>query len=253
VIESTDDLDGMVDAVAHSLCLFSAQMCTSPQNIHLPRSGIATEQGHLNAEDLTTLIVERVNAKIAKPAAAAGICGALQSQATVDLLDRLAGQAGRIGTLLKQATPYDHPEFPNARTATPLIIGTQQASQEILREEHFGPASFIISHSDSASALQHAADDAKHNGAIATHAYSVRDEYLDAAENAFLAAGASLTCNLTGPMPLNYAAAYSDMHVTGLNPAGNACLTDLAFVCDRFRIVQCRWPEGTRSAKTRSS
>ena len=34
--------------------------------------------------------------------------------------------------------------------------------------------------------------------------------------------------------------------VTGLNPAGNACLTDLAFVCDRFRIVQARWPEGSR-------
>jgi phenylacetic acid degradation protein paaN len=253
VIESTDNLDGMVDAVAHSLCLFSAQMCTSPQNIHLAGNKIETEQGNISGEDLAAMIVERVNAKIANPAAAAGICGALQSQATVDLLDRLAGQAGTIGTLLKQATPYEHPEFPKARTATPLIIGTQQAGQEILREEHFGPASFIITHSDSASALQHAADDAKQHGAIATHAYSVRDEYLDAAENAFLAAGASLTCNLTGPMPLNYAAAYSDMHVTGLNPAGNACLTDLAFVCDRFRIVQCRWPEGTRSAKTRTS
>jgi hypothetical protein len=49
-------------------------------------------------------------------------------------------------------------------------------------------------------------------------------------------------------MPLNFAAAYSDMHVTGLNPAGNACLTDLAFVADRFRIVQCRWPRGARQA-----
>lgn len=246
VIESTDDLEGMVDAVAHSLCLFSAQMCTSPQNIHLPRGGIETDQGRIPAEDLTAMIVERVKTKVDNPAAAAGICGAVQSQATIDLLNRLTGQADRIGALLKPATPYEHPEFPNARTATPLIIATGQADQDILREEHFGPAAFIIRHSDSDSALQHAADDAKRHGAIATHAYSVRDEYLDAAESAFLSAGASLTCNLTGPMPLNYAAAYSDMHVTGLNPAGNACLTDLAFVCDRFRIVQCRWPEGSR-------
>jgi hypothetical protein len=28
--------------------------------------------------------------------------------------------------------------------------------------------------------------------------------------------------------------------VTGLNPAGNACLTDLAFVANRFRIVQSK-------------
>ena len=54
--------------------------------------------------------------------------------------------------------------------------------------------------------------------------------------------GAQLTCNLTGPMPLNFAAAYSDYHVTGLNPAGNATLTDLAFVASRFRITQSRAP-----------
>ena len=43
-------------------------------------------------------------------------------------------------------------------------------------------------------------------------------------------------------MPLNFAAAYSDYHVTGLNPAGNASLTDLAFVAGRFRITQSRRP-----------
>lgn len=36
------------------------------------------------------------------------------------------------------------------------------------------------------------------------------------------------------------AAAYGDYHVTGLNPAGNATLTDLAFVASRFRITQSR-------------
>ena len=47
---------------------------------------------------------------------------------------------------------------------------------------------------------------------------------------------------MTVPMPINFAAAYSDFHVTGLNPAGNACLSDLAFVANRFRIVQFRAP-----------
>ena len=48
--------------------------------------------------------------------------------------------------------------------------------------------------------------------------------------------------NLTGPMPLNFSAAFSDYHVTGLGPAGNACLTDEAFVAGRFRVVQHREP-----------
>ena len=46
-------------------------------------------------------------------------------------------------------------------------------------------------------------------------------------------------------MPLNFAAAYSDYHVTGLNPAGNASLANLVFVAGRFCVTQSR-----RSART---
>lgn len=60
---------------------------------------------------------------------------------------------------------------------------------------------------------------------------------------AYHQAGASVACNLHG-MPINFAAAYSDFHVTGLNPAGNACLADLAFVANRFRIVQSKVMRG---------
>ena len=65
---------------------------------------------------------------------------------------------------------------------------------------------------------------------------------LDAALPAYAAAGMNLSINLHGAMWANFAAAYSDYHVTGLNPAGNACLADLAFVAARFRIVQHRRP-----------
>ena len=37
-------------------------------------------------------------------------------------------------------------------------------------------------------------------------------------------------------------AAFSDFHVTGANPAGNASLTDAAFVANRFRVVMWRRP-----------
>ena len=43
-------------------------------------------------------------------------------------------------------------------------------------------------------------------------------------------------------MPLNFAAAYSDYHVTGLNPAGSASLTNLVFVAGRFCVTQSRRP-----------
>jgi phenylacetic acid degradation protein paaN len=246
VIESTSDLDGMVDAIAHSLCLFSAQMCTSPQNIHLPRGGIESDQGHVSAAEVAERILARVEDRASNPAKAAAICGALQSDATLHLLDDLARKAGTVGRVLRASGPYQHPEYPNARTATPLIIAADKPDHELLQDEHFGPASFIITHDSADAALASAAATALKCGAIATHVYSSNKEFQGQAEEAFVAAGASTTFNLSGPMPLNYAAAYSDLHVTGLNPAGNACLTDLAFVCDRFRIVQARWPAGTR-------
>ena len=77
-------------------------------------------------------------------------------------------------------------------------------------------------------------------GGLTAFLYSEDEAFIEAAEAAYARAGAQLTINLTGPMPLNFAAAYSDYHVTGLNPAGNASLTDLSFVASRFRIVQSR-------------
>ncbi|MDM7459878.1 MAG: hypothetical protein P3W94_011160 [Paracoccus sp. (in: a-proteobacteria)] len=48
------------------------------------------------------------------------------------------------------------------------------------------------------------------------------------------AAGANLSINPTGNIFVNQSAAFSDFHVTGANPAGNACLTDTGFVAPRF-------------------
>ena len=82
-----------------------------------------------------------------------------------------------------------------------------------------------------------ATKDVRAHGAITSHVYSVDNDFLEKAQDLYCDAGASVACNLTG-MPINFAAAYSDYHVTGMNPAGNACLTDLAFVAGRFRIAQ---------------
>ena len=43
-----------------------------------------------------------------------------------------------------------------------------------------------------------------------------------------------------GNIFVNPSAAFSDFHLTGGNPAGNACLTDSAFVANRFRVAPVR-------------
>ena len=102
--------------------------------------------------------------------------------------------------------------------------------------------SFVIECSSAQDALAQASADVREFGGLTAFLYSTDENYIDQAEQAYARAGAQLTTNLTGAMPLNFAAAYSDYHVTGLNRAGNASLTNLAFVSSRFCIAQSRRP-----------
>jgi hypothetical protein len=146
--------------------------------------------------------------------------------------------------VLHASAPFANAEFPARADRTPLLLGVDAGARELYAEERFGPIGFVIATADRDAALATAAADARAGGGITAFVYSTDPAYVERAEAAYSAAGAQLTCNLTGAMPLNFAAAYSDYHVTGLNPAGNATLTDLAFVASRFRITQSRSPAG---------
>jgi len=239
VIESTDNFSGMCDAIAHSLCQASAQMCTSVQNIFVPKDGIETDIGHLSLDEVCDGLVASVDKLIAEPKKAAFLCGTLVDENIYKTIqDMMVAETGQI---LRESTPYAHPEFENARTATPLMLKVDAADKELYGKEHFGPISFVIASDDADHALQRATEDVRDYGAITSHVYSTSEHFLERSEHEYHMAGASLACNLIG-MPINFAAAYSDFHVTGLNPAGNACLSDLAFVTSRFRIVQTKFP-----------
>ena len=244
VVESAADIEPVIKSLATTMSLFSAQMCTSPQNIYVPATGIATDSGRVSAEEFGVRLAAAMAAISADPKRAGGILAAIQSPATPTLIDELCEAAERSGHVLLRSAPYFHPEFPQARTRTPLLLGVAsgEAARVLYGEERFGPIGFVIRSVDGDDALQQATTDARRGGAITAFLYSMDERYIARAEDGFSASGAQLTVNLTGPMPLNFAAAYSDYHVTGLNPAGNATLTDAAFVAARFRITQSRRP-----------
>lgn len=240
LIESCRDLDAMAAAIAHSLCQASAQMCTSVQNIHIPAGGIIAGAGQVSFDDVAAAIVAAVDKHLENPQV---LCGTLVDDAILATIQRYRALAGEHGRLLRDSRPLDYPDFPAARTASPLILEVSEAARDIYRDEIFGPVSFIIRGADIDACLRDATANARERGAITSHVYSMDDAFLERAEAAYHAAGASVACNLVN-MPINFAAAYSDYHVTGLNPAGNACLTDLAFVANRFRIVQSKRMQG---------
>ena len=246
VLESVDDLDAALRSLATTLCMFSAQMCTSPQNIYVPSAGVKTPQGPVPLNEVARRLAEAVAALTTDPKKAAMILATIQSQQTLDLLSNIellkhSGKGLEAKILLKPG-PYTHPEFPQARTSTPLMLKVDKTHRDLYGEERFGPISFVIACDDAADALHQATTDVKQFGGLTAFLYSTDEDYIAKAEAAYARAGAQLTINLTGAMPLNFAAAYSDYHVTGLNPAGNAALTSLAFVASRFCITQSRRP-----------
>ena len=236
VIESTDNLEAMASAIAHSLCQASAQMCTSVQNIHIPANGISAAGRHVSFDEVAAAIVAAVDQHLANPQV---LCGTLVDAGILQTIERYRECAGQYGRVLRDSAPLDYAEFPRARTASPLILEVTETARDLYRDEIFGPVSFIIKGDSIDDCLRDATTNARERGAITSHVYSVDEAFLAKAVSAYHDAGASVACNLVG-MPINFAAAYSDFHVTGLNPAGNACLTDLAFVASRFRIVQSK-------------
>ena len=72
---------------------------------------------------------------------------------------------------------------------------------------------------------------------------------IKATEEATADAGVALSSNLTGQIWVNQSAAFSDFHVSGANPSGNATLCDSAFVSRRFRVVQSRIPVSQTAEK----
>jgi len=242
VVESVDALEPVLKSLATTMSLFSAQMCTSPQNVYVPGDGVRHAGGRLSAAEFGEALAEAIATIGRDPKRAGPIMAALQSPATASLIDQCAVEGAERGRVLLESAPYAHPEFQNARTRTPLLLSVEAGARELYGEERFGPIGFVIRTRDRDDALAQAAADAKSGGGITAFVYSTDSPFLARAVEAYSASGAQLTCNLTGPMPLNFAAAYSDYHVTGLNPAGNATLTDLAFVAARFRITQSREP-----------
>ncbi|MBI1201314.1 MAG: phenylacetic acid degradation protein PaaN [Rhodopseudomonas sp.] len=236
VIDSTDDFRGLCGNIAFSLSLYSGQMCTAPQNIFVPTGGIATNEGHKSFDDVAAGIATAIDKLLGDPDRATGILGAIQSDAT----QARVAAARKLGKIIRDSGPAPAAGYPQARTASPLVLAVDAADETAWGEERFGPISFIIKTASTADSIERAAHSAQRKGAITASLYATDDAVIDQGADAFARAGVALSVNLTGGVYVNQSAAFSDYHVSGANPAGNACLTDAAFVANRFRIATTR-------------
>jgi phenylacetic acid degradation protein paaN len=240
VIDSTDGYRGMLRNLAFTLSLYSGQMCTTTQNVFVPRDGIKTDEGAKSFDDIAQDLASAIEALLAEPAAAAAILGAIANDSVLERLDA----APSLGAVALHSRTVEHPEFPNARIRTPVLVKLDAAADSVYAQEHFGPIAFVIATDSSEHSLKCVRTTVRRGGALTAAVYSIDAAVIEAAGEAALDARVSLSINLTDGVYVNQSAAFSDFHATGGNPAANATLTDGAFVAGRFVIVQSRWHLG---------
>lgn len=77
VIDSTDNYKGMLSNLAFSLSLYSGQMCTTPQNLLIPRDGISTDAGPKSYDEVVSDLAGAVSGLLGDDARANALLGAL--------------------------------------------------------------------------------------------------------------------------------------------------------------------------------
>jgi len=236
IMDSAADIKAVARNIAFSLALYSGQMCTAPQNIYIPKGGIATPEGPLTFDQVVAAIAEGVQKLLGDPARAVEVLGALQNDGVARRLEA----ARSLGTVVLDTQSITHPAFPEATVRTPLIVKLTAADRAVYLNEWFGPVAFVISTASTEESLAIARDTVRGHGALTLSVYSTNDQVIEEAIAVAEDAGVALSINLTGAVFVNQSAAFSDFHGTGANPAANSALTDSAYVASRFRVVQHR-------------
>lgn len=239
IVDSVDDLKAMTGNLAFSLSLYAGQMCTTPQNIFIPKSGIRVAGERMSFDEAAAAIVKAVDWLLDDPQRGPGVLGAIQNETTLRRIDQARRDGGQV---LRESTALRDEQYPEARIRSPLILRVNAADESLYMREMFGPIAYVIATDSTAQSIELAARCAREQGAITCGVYSTDEDVLRTAADAAADAGVALSCNLLGQIWVNQSAAFSDFHVSGANPSGNATLTDDAFVALRFRVVQNRRP-----------
>ncbi|WP_333736864.1 phenylacetic acid degradation protein PaaN [Streptomyces sp. IBSBF 2806] len=239
IVHSTANYKGMLANLAFSLSLYSGQMCTTPQNLLIPREGIRTDEGPKSFDEVVADLARAVDGLLGDDARANALLGAIVNP---DVKARLEAAAG-LGEVALASREVSNPEFPDAVVRTPVIVkldGAKPDDEAAYMSECFGPVSFAVAVDSAADAVALLGRTVREKGAMTVGAYTTDGEVEEAIQEVCLEEAAQLSLNLTGGVYVNQTAAFSDFHGSGGNPAANAALTDGAFVANRFRVVEVR-------------
>ncbi|MCA4899978.1 MAG: phenylacetic acid degradation protein PaaN [Bacteroidota bacterium] len=239
ILDSAEDIDKVAANLAFSVNLYSGQMCTAPQNFYIPAKGIETPNGTILFDQFAEKFVGNLNGLIDNPKAGPFVLGAVQNKKTNERVIEAEKLPGKVWL---KSRAFENPMFKNARLATPVVVEIDSSKKEIFSKELFGPIALLIKTKDTDESIALAQEMAMQHGAISCGAYTTNSIVKEKIADEMALAGTPVSFNLTGGIYMNQNAAFSDFHVTGGNPSGNASFTNPEYVTKRFTWVGHREP-----------
>ena len=186
-----------------------------------------------------SLFADNVNGLIDNPKAGPFVLGAVQNPKTCERVEDAENMNGKVW--LKSRT-IENPMFKNARIATPALIEVSSGQKELFSKELFGPIALLIKTKDTIESVTLAKEMAEQHGAISCAAYTTDEKTKEMIADEMSLAATPVSFNLLSGIYVNQHAGFSDFHVTGGNPAGNASFTNPEYVIKRFTWVGFREP-----------
>ncbi len=230
IIDSVTDLKAVVQNLSFAVSLYSGQMCTAPQNIFIPATGIKAGDDTISYEDVVKALVEGIGGIASHPQMGPGTFGAIQSEVTLKRVNSVKD----IATTLQSPAAIANAEYPEARTSSHVVLEVDAKDFGIYENELFGPIVLIVKTKDTQQSIELARDMAAKHGAITCAAYTTNASTALQIEEEMESVFTPVSLNLTGGIFVNQHATFSDFHVTGGNPAGNASFTNPEYVNKRF-------------------
>lgn len=237
VIDGTKDIEGLVKNLAYSISLYSRQMCTAPQNIYVPASGIKVTGGTVSFDDFCERLKNEV-AELLDSKWGPSTLGCLQNDTTLKKVKEIAMA---LGTPVAEAKAFKMPEFESARTQSIKILAVDSGKQEVFQREIFGPMVFVIKTESTDKSMELALRGCQIAGAITCLVHCTDFMLCKEIEERFNDAFIPVSFNFTGQVFINQHAAFSDFHVSGGNASGNGSLVDPGFITKRFVWVGNRY------------
>ncbi len=237
ILESVENLDAVLENLAFTLSLYSGQMCTTSQNFFINKNGVKEGDTVIPFDEVAKRFAAKIDALVTNPKMAS-ITGSIQSTVTFERVQKAKALGIKV---VRDSEPVAQGGFPNARTASPLLLQAEVPQSEIYENEWFGPISFLIPTDGFDHSLHLLLRSLKHKGALTTLVYTTDAAEREQAEAAIIYEGkAPVAFNYVGGIFVNQSSAFSDFHGAGANPAGNASFADAAFVASRFNVIGAR-------------